>query len=165
MKSKYRKKYLEYLKSDKWQEVRKAKAKEQNYTCERCHKVIKKGFHIHHKTYAHLGNEPLSDLMFLCEDCHKEIHRLLDIQKANKKKKPIDIKACSTCKFSQVMKYSGSNCRSVLYCNLLVRECGDVCKRYSKGEVKKTTPKKKNKRKTARKPSKKPSMAKKRFSR
>ncbi len=86
MKSKYRKKYLEYLKSDKWQEVRKAKAKEQNYTCERCHKVIKKGFHIHHKTYEHLGNEPLSDLMFLCEDCHKEIHKIIAKKKMRKSK-------------------------------------------------------------------------------
>jgi predicted HNH restriction endonuclease len=31
---------------------------------------------VHHMTYDHLGNEPLADLMGLCPDCHKEVHRM-----------------------------------------------------------------------------------------
>lgn len=151
----FKKKYEEHLQSDKWKEIRKAKAEEQHYTCERCGKVVLSGFHIHHKTYAHLGNEPLTDLMFLCEDCHIEVHIGLRAEKNNKKKKPAEQKSCSTCLFSQIMKYKGKTARTVLYCNLNLCECENVCKRYRKGAVK-TLPKSTQKKKKSKKKTKKP---------
>ena len=66
--------YKDYLKSDEWYRKREEKARKMNYTCESCGKIVVKGYHIHHKTYKHLYNEPLSDLQFLCEECHKKFH-------------------------------------------------------------------------------------------
>lgn len=147
------KRYNAYLQSDEWRRKRKEKAIEQNYTCEICGKVVPTGFNIHHKTYRHLGHEPLNDLMFLCESCHMELHRQERIKKANKAKKEEDKKTCFTCKYSQIMTYTGKPKRQVLYCNLLVKECGAVCKKYKIGALKEilTDNKKKKKRKTAKK--------------
>lgn len=73
--------YKEYLKSDEWQQKHIDKARQMNYTCEFCGKIVVKGFHIHHKTYKHIFNEPLSELQFLCEDCYEKKHK----EKAPKK--------------------------------------------------------------------------------
>ena len=78
--------YEEYIKSPKWKEKRLLKAKEQNYTCEKCNKVLYVGFNIHHLTYERLGNEDLSDLQFLCEDCHKRIHHIPKVKTKKKTK-------------------------------------------------------------------------------
>lgn len=136
---KRKKEYKAYLNSDEWKARRIAKAKQQNYTCERCGKIVPVGFHIHHKTYEHFKNEPLSDLMFLCEDCHKEVHIALRAQENNKKKKKaVDKKTCNNCFYSQVMTYKGNNKRRVLYCNLYCRSCDDnICSKYKKGATKK----------------------------
>lgn len=40
--------------------------------CERCHLI--EGKAVHHKTYARLYNEKLTDLVLLCDDCHNFIH-------------------------------------------------------------------------------------------
>ena len=42
-------------------------------------------FHVHHLTYANLGDEKTEDLMLLCQVCHEWIHRI-------KKEKGISIK-------------------------------------------------------------------------
>lgn len=66
--------YKKYLESDEWAKRRELVASRKNFTCEKCGKRVDNGYHIHHKTYKHLGNEPLCDLQFLCEDCHKLLH-------------------------------------------------------------------------------------------
>lgn len=68
------KRYTDYLNSFEWKYKRQLKAKKAHYTCEICGKVVKQGYHIHHKTYEHFGHEPLDDLEFLCEDCHWGLH-------------------------------------------------------------------------------------------
>lgn len=73
--------YEEYLKSNKWKTKRKEKAEEQNYICQKCNKKIMCNYHIHHKTYKRLGNERLSDLQFLCEECHNKLHRDRQLKK------------------------------------------------------------------------------------
>lgn len=92
MSSKKYRKYIKYLESDEWKEKRLQVAKLKNYKCEKCGKEVKFGYHIHHLTYERLFNEELSDLMFLCADCHANIHGkpLNTIKKENKPKKPID---------------------------------------------------------------------------
>jgi len=66
--------YEEYLESGDWRVMRKRALKLAHYRCERC------GFrgilHVHHKTYARLGDEDLDDLQVLCEECHNEEHGL-----------------------------------------------------------------------------------------
>lgn len=61
-----------------WEEKKKTKAQEQNYICEQCGSICRNrdlsGFVVHHKTYTHLGDEPLSNLMFLCQKCHIKLH-------------------------------------------------------------------------------------------
>lgn len=74
--------YHTYIQSEAWQMKRQMVAKLANYTCQRCHKVVLKGFHVHHLTYKRFGNEALSDLMFLCEDCHNKIHGIAPKRRA-----------------------------------------------------------------------------------
>lgn len=135
--SKLKDKYEKHLKTDKWENTRQLKAKEQNFICERCGVEVLKGFHIHHKTYKHLGNERLDELMFLCEDCHKSLHIALKAKKNNKKKNPSDRKACDSCFYSQLMKYKGKVNRTVLYCNKKLMECdNNICQHFKKGAKK-----------------------------
>lgn len=136
MKIDYRQRYEEYLKSDNWALKRKEKALEQNYTCEKCDKKVYKGFHIHHITYERLGNEKLSDLMFLCEDCHINEHCKIKALQNNKKTKSKHNKKCDNCYYSQIEKHLGKKTTVILYCNKNMDICDGVCKFYRKGEEK-----------------------------
>ncbi|MGY5851469.1 HNH endonuclease [Salegentibacter sp. F14] len=66
-------KYREYLKSDKWQEIRKLVLERDDYKCRKCN--IKPATAVHHLTYNNVGNEKLSELISICDECHEEIHR------------------------------------------------------------------------------------------
>lgn len=77
--------YEEYLKSEQWQIKRKEIAQRENYTCQSCGKIVKRGYNIHHLTYKRVGKERSSDLVFLCRNCHKAIHDKKNNQKAKKK--------------------------------------------------------------------------------
>jgi hypothetical protein len=48
--------------------------------CKRC--GVTKFLHVHHKTYANLGNEEPEDLEILCKDCHAEEHGTVKKKKA-----------------------------------------------------------------------------------
>ena len=136
--------YNEYLQSPEWKEKRRLKAEEQNYTCEICHKIVRKGFHVHHKTYSRFMNESLSDLMFLCEDCHMKLHKK---REERKKKKENRVKMCCNCKFSQII-IVGREKKRVLFCSKYMKVCGHRCDFYEPGKwknVNKHHKKKKNK--------------------
>jgi 5-methylcytosine-specific restriction endonuclease McrA len=72
-------KYEGYITSRRWYAKRKLKLIQMDFTCERCgyrsydEDSIKK-LDVHHKTYDHFGEEPLSDLIVLCRDCHQKEH-------------------------------------------------------------------------------------------
>ena len=66
--------YQEYLLTNHWRNKRKLIATMADYRCEICKKKITTGFHIHHLSYKHIGNEQTKELMFLCPDCHTAIH-------------------------------------------------------------------------------------------
>lgn len=66
--------YNKYIDSEIWKELRMHIAKQRNFTCERCGKVLLKGYHIHHLTYERFKHEKDEDLMFLCPECHDKIH-------------------------------------------------------------------------------------------
>ena len=64
--------YSEYLLSEKWYEIRKKVLKRDNYTCQGC--LEQKAEEVHHKTYLHLFDELLFDLVSVCKSCHNKIH-------------------------------------------------------------------------------------------
>lgn len=69
--------YVDYLSSFDWHLKRLAVLKRAGNKCERCGRsgsgpcggVV---LQIHHVTYDNLGDEPLEDLLAVCEDCHKK---------------------------------------------------------------------------------------------
>ena len=62
--------YYEYLKSDRWQHLRRSVLRRDNELCI----CGAKATEVHHKTYERIGNEPLSDLVSLCRHCHQNVH-------------------------------------------------------------------------------------------
>lgn len=80
--------YDKYLLTKHWKNLRLKIAEERKHICEKCNKIIKKGYHIHHLTYERIGNEKSDDLMFLCNNCHNKIHngKIEKYKKSNKNK-------------------------------------------------------------------------------
>ena len=64
--------YSEYLKSEHWQSLRKARLKWAKHKCQLCNKggVLD----LHHRTYENLGNEEWKDIIVLCRPCHSKHH-------------------------------------------------------------------------------------------
>lgn len=63
-----------YLLSPEWALKRQEIFDERGKACEEC--GVGERLHVHHLTYANLGNEPLEDLQILCADCHRASHGL-----------------------------------------------------------------------------------------
>ena len=64
--------YLAYLNSQKWAELRNAALERDEYHCSIC--GCPEALEVHHLKYPDtLGTEPLSDLMTLCHDCHVKL--------------------------------------------------------------------------------------------
>jgi hypothetical protein len=64
--------YAEYLQTEWWDKVRRARLRIAGYQCELCKAKTK--LHVHHKTYDNLWNEKREDVMALCPDCHAFLH-------------------------------------------------------------------------------------------
>lgn len=64
--------YQKYLNSPHWQKIRQEVFKEYGHRCDQC--GSSKNLRVHHITYENLGEEQISDLVPLCEDCHKKLH-------------------------------------------------------------------------------------------
>jgi 5-methylcytosine-specific restriction endonuclease McrA len=60
--------YHEYLNSKLWKQRRQAKLAKAKHRCEICGE--RDSLEVHHKTYAHLGNEDTNELIVLCRGCH-----------------------------------------------------------------------------------------------
>lgn len=69
--------YSEFLLSEWWQMKQEAIYEAKVRVCEICGSIKK--ISIHHKTYEHLGNEPLKDIMVLCSVCHLHEHNRIMI--------------------------------------------------------------------------------------
>lgn len=90
-----KKQYYEYLKTDKWEAVRRAVMKRDGYSCRLCNSSI--DLVAHHRTYKNVGNElnHLDDVTCLCKRCHEHFHCVTKIKlefeqppkKAKRKKK------------------------------------------------------------------------------
>lgn len=82
-------KYREYLQSEKWKKKRQKVLKRDNFECQyrvwiffKC--KSKKKLQVHHKTYKRVFRERMSDLVTLCEKCHKKEHKKIKKQKRKK---------------------------------------------------------------------------------
>lgn len=67
-----RENYSLYLQSPEWEKKRDAVFQRENGICQGC--LEEPIEHIHHTTYAHLFDEPLFELIGLCEGCHRKVH-------------------------------------------------------------------------------------------
>lgn len=61
--------YGAYLASREWALKKEAIRERSGGICERCHNAPYQ--ETHHKTYAHIGNEPLDELLAVCSQCHQ----------------------------------------------------------------------------------------------
>ena len=67
--------YVEYIKGEKFKELKMERLKLDEYKCQICFKkVYEKTSHCHHITYLRVLNEKISDLSTLCPCCHKKLH-------------------------------------------------------------------------------------------
>jgi hypothetical protein len=64
--------YEAHMASEKWKSLRDKVLVRCNGLCEGCGVRVAK--HVHHLTYAHLGDELLFELVGLCHDCHDRAH-------------------------------------------------------------------------------------------
>ncbi len=68
----YEKRYLDYIKSDKWKALRLTILERDSFICQRCKK--QNACHVHHLTYDRLGCELPEDLISICLNCHIKEH-------------------------------------------------------------------------------------------
>lgn len=65
--------YTAYLLTPKWHDKRTRVLARDNHLCQACLK--RKATQAHHLTYKHVFNEPLFDLVAVCEVCHQAVHQ------------------------------------------------------------------------------------------
>ena len=68
-------KYFEYLKSKSWDKKRKSVIKKAGNKCMICYSGGK--LNVHHRTYERMFEEKLTDLIALCDRCHKKFHDII----------------------------------------------------------------------------------------
>jgi 5-methylcytosine-specific restriction endonuclease McrA len=68
----WRARYEAHLASAKWKDLRRRVIERAGGLCEGCR--LTRGHEVHHKTYVHLGDEFLFELVLLCVSCHDRMH-------------------------------------------------------------------------------------------
>lgn len=66
--------YTSYILSDRWKIKRQSYFGRNGRICQAC--GSRSNLVVHHLSYTNFMNEPLSDLLGVCQSCHREIHRL-----------------------------------------------------------------------------------------
>ena len=81
--------YAQYLRSDKWREIRKKILERDGYKCKFCGST--ENLRVHHKSYESIYEEEfaLNDLITLCDKCHSELHEFLKGEIGEQTKKAI----------------------------------------------------------------------------
>lgn len=72
--------YQAYLKTDHWQALRSKMLWKVGYKCQLCN-ASNISLHVHHRTYENRGQEPYTDLIVLCANCHQEFHDKMELAK------------------------------------------------------------------------------------
>lgn len=72
----FKRDYQDFLQSSYWKEISKKVKKRDNNCCTIC--GSSSYLNVHHKTYSHHFSEHnhLGDLITLCRNCHRKIHKL-----------------------------------------------------------------------------------------
>lgn len=65
--------YSDYLRSDKWQLIRRNALERTAGGCQLC--GSRQNVQLHHRTYINIANEHETDLTVLCDRCHTELHK------------------------------------------------------------------------------------------
>ena len=68
----FQERHHNHLMSKKWHDIRSKVLTRAGGICEGC--LTNPAQEVHHKTYAHLGNEFCFELIALCRDCHSRYH-------------------------------------------------------------------------------------------
>ena len=63
-----------YYLSNEWEIRRKLVLNRDKYICQSC--LSNKATQVHHLTYKHFKNEPLFDLISICEFCHLQVTKM-----------------------------------------------------------------------------------------
>lgn len=71
--------YGEYLNSEAWAEIREELFEQMGRLCICGDEATE----VHHKTYANIGKEDLTDLVGLCDRCHESVHQSENPNRAN----------------------------------------------------------------------------------
>jgi len=66
--------YRQYLASPAWQARRIKRMSMDGGRCQGCGR--RDDLHVHHRTYVRFGNEPLDDLITVCDLCHSLVHQI-----------------------------------------------------------------------------------------
>lgn len=78
LKEKSRELFLEehdlYLQTEDWRKRRELVLKRDNFLCQSC--LDKKATQVHHTSYRYWKNEPLFDLVSVCDECHTIITQM-----------------------------------------------------------------------------------------
>ena len=82
MSSKYRK----YIQSKEWKTFRQHAIEAAEHKCQMCSDPAHR-FELHHLNYDNWGKEELKDVLVLCHNGHKELHREANEEYANEKSK------------------------------------------------------------------------------
>ncbi len=73
--------YKNYLKSERWRQLKQVYKKDHCYCCDSDFKVWDASLHLHHKSYKNLNTDKEGgDLITLCELCHHVVHKLIKYQ-------------------------------------------------------------------------------------
>ena len=64
--------HAEVMRSPEWREKCRKVWQRESGLCQGCREA--KGAHVHHMTYARLGEELLTDLVLFCVPCHERYH-------------------------------------------------------------------------------------------
>ncbi len=65
--------YEEYLRSEKWKQKRTAVLNRDSGICQAC--LSSEADQVHHLTYDRIFDEPLFDLVAICQPCHEQLHK------------------------------------------------------------------------------------------
>lgn len=68
--------YQEYLASRTWQRRRDLVMVRDGRTCQACGGRASR---VHHLTYKRVGQEPLFDLVAICDSCHRQLHKIGEV--------------------------------------------------------------------------------------
>lgn len=69
--NKFLEEHTQYLKTEDWKKRRTLVLKRDNYLCQSC--LENKATEVHHKSYRYWKNEPLFELISVCNNCHEII--------------------------------------------------------------------------------------------